>query len=104
MALTCGRTRGLGRHAGFRGKHRHKDVRGGVLCGEAWDAKRLSGRDEDPRVAELRMAVSRLRRELAAVRTDFFDRPMAEEVAGGPGRVGRRRRASELAGCAVPCW
>ena len=41
--------------------------------------KRLTGSDEDPRVAELRMAVSRLRRELAGLRTEFPDRPIAED-------------------------
>ncbi|MFH8337569.1 DUF5955 family protein [Streptomyces sp. AM6-12] len=38
-----------------------------------------AGGEEDPRVAELRTAVSRLRRELAAVRADFPDRAIAEE-------------------------
>ncbi|MFI1224345.1 MULTISPECIES: DUF5955 family protein [unclassified Streptomyces] len=41
--------------------------------------KRLTGSGEDPRVAELRMAVSRLRRELAGLRTEFPDRPIAED-------------------------
>ncbi|AEY92560.1 hypothetical protein AQJ11_04965 [Streptomyces corchorusii] len=39
----------------------------------------MTGSDEDPRVAELRTAVSRLRRELAAVPADFPDRAIAED-------------------------
>ncbi|CAM5527355.1 DUF5955 family protein [Streptomyces aurantiogriseus] len=39
----------------------------------------VAGSDEDPRVAELRTAVSRLRRELAAHPADFPDRVMAED-------------------------
>ncbi|MDQ1049709.1 hypothetical protein QFZ76_007945 [Streptomyces sp. V4I2] len=38
----------------------------------------VSGSDEDLRVAELRTAVSRLRRELAAHRAEFRDRGIAE--------------------------
>ncbi|MEU0162853.1 DUF5955 family protein [Streptomyces sp. NPDC006261] len=41
--------------------------------------KRVTGSGEDPRVAELRMAVSRLRRELAGLPALFPDRPIAEE-------------------------
>lgn len=39
----------------------------------------VSGSDNDPRVAELRTAVSRLRRELAAHRAEFPDRDIAED-------------------------
>ncbi|SED87704.1 hypothetical protein SAMN04490357_6156 [Streptomyces misionensis] len=39
----------------------------------------VTGSDEDPRVTELRGAVARLRRELAALRADFPDRAIAEE-------------------------
>lgn len=39
----------------------------------------VTGSDEDPRVAELRTAVSRLRRELAAHPAEFPDRAIAEE-------------------------
>ncbi|MFJ6664592.1 hypothetical protein GTY81_15905 [Streptomyces sp. SID8366] len=39
----------------------------------------VTGGEEDPRVTELRTAVARLRRELAALRTDFPDRATAEE-------------------------
>ena len=39
----------------------------------------VTGRDEDPRVAELRSAVSRLRRELAAHPAEFPDRGIAED-------------------------
>ncbi|MGC5567290.1 DUF5955 family protein [Streptomyces sp. FR-108] len=39
----------------------------------------VTGSDEDPRVAQLRAAVSRLRRELAALPADFPDRGIAED-------------------------
>ncbi|MFE3853967.1 DUF5955 family protein [Streptomyces griseorubiginosus] len=39
----------------------------------------MSGSDNDPRVAELRTAVSRLRRELAAHPAEFPDRDIAED-------------------------
>ncbi|UUU36917.1 DUF5955 family protein [Streptomyces sp. CA-210063] len=39
----------------------------------------MTGMDEDPRVAELRSAVSRLRRELAAHPAEFPDRGIAED-------------------------
>ncbi|MFG2126195.1 DUF5955 family protein [Streptomyces sp. NPDC048751] len=39
----------------------------------------VTGSDEDPRVAGLRTAVSRLRRELAAHPADFPDRAIAED-------------------------
>lgn len=39
----------------------------------------VTGSDEDPRVAELRTAVSRLRRELAAHPAEFPDRVIAED-------------------------
>ncbi|MGN9758087.1 DUF5955 family protein [Streptomyces sp. SD31] len=39
----------------------------------------MTGSDEDPRVAELRTAVSRLRRELAAHPSEFPDRVIAED-------------------------
>ena len=39
----------------------------------------VTGSDEDPRVAELRSAVSRLRRELAAHPAEFPDRGIAED-------------------------
>ncbi|GAA1366313.1 DUF5955 family protein [Streptomyces beijiangensis] len=39
----------------------------------------VTGNDEDPRVAELRFAVSRLRRELAAHPAEFADRAIAED-------------------------
>ncbi|MEV6168623.1 DUF5955 family protein [Streptomyces sp. NPDC051954] len=39
----------------------------------------MTGSDEDPRVAELRTAVSRLRRELAAHPAEFPDRAIAED-------------------------
>lgn len=41
--------------------------------------KRVTGSGEDPRVAELRTAVSRLRRELAGHPAEFSDRGIAEE-------------------------
>lgn len=39
----------------------------------------VTGSDEDPRMAELRTAVSRLRRELAAHPAEFPDRMIAED-------------------------
>ncbi|WP_202918419.1 DUF5955 family protein [Streptomyces cavernae] len=39
----------------------------------------MTGSDEDPRVTELRTAVSRLRRELAAHPAEFPDRGIAED-------------------------
>jgi hypothetical protein len=39
----------------------------------------VTGSDNDPRVAELRTAVSRLRRELAAYPAEFPDRAIAED-------------------------
>ncbi|MEU0785868.1 DUF5955 family protein [Streptomyces sp. NPDC006173] len=61
----------------------------------------VTGSDEDPRVAELRTAVSRLRRELAAHPAEFPDRGIAEEelaalaamAAGGLPETPRLRRS-----------
>ncbi|WP_345669692.1 DUF5955 family protein [Streptomyces phyllanthi] len=39
----------------------------------------MTGSDEDPRVAELKSAVSRLRRELATHPAEFPDRVIAED-------------------------
>lgn len=63
----------------------------------------VTGSGEDPRAAELRTAVSRLRRELAAHPGDFPDRDIAEEelavlaatTAGGAPEI-RRLRTSLL--------
>lgn len=58
----------------------------------------VTGSDEDPRVEELRTAVSRLRRELAAHPAEFPDRGIAEDelaamtVSGIP-EVPRLRRS-----------
>ncbi|MFC9386622.1 DUF5955 family protein [Streptomyces venezuelae] len=41
--------------------------------------RRVTGEGVDPRVTELRSAVSRLRRELAAHRVEFTDRGIAED-------------------------
>ncbi len=71
--------------------------------------KRLTGSGEDPRVAELRMAVSRLRRELAGLPTEFPDRPIAEDelaaldamaVSGVP-EIPRMRRSLLLIAGAI---
>ncbi|MFE9724059.1 DUF5955 family protein [Streptomyces sp. NPDC005794] len=70
---------------------------------------RLTGSDEDPRVTELRTAVSRLRRELAGLPAEFPDRGIAEEelasldammVSGAP-EVPRLRRSLLLVAGAV---
>ncbi|MFE9763722.1 DUF5955 family protein [Streptomyces sp. NPDC005808] len=42
----------------------------------------VTGSDEDPRVAELRTAVARLRRQLAAHPAEFPDRGIAEDELG----------------------
>ncbi|WP_033894811.1 MULTISPECIES: DUF5955 family protein [Streptomyces] len=71
--------------------------------------KRLTGSDEDPRVAELRIAVSRLRRELAGLRNEFPDRQIAEDelaaldamaVSGAP-EIPRMRRSLLLIAGAI---
>ncbi|MBG0851429.1 hypothetical protein I2W78_06110 [Streptomyces spinoverrucosus] len=69
----------------------------------------VTGSDEDPRVAELRTAVSRLRRELAAHPADFHDRAVAEDelaalaamTADGPPEVPRLRRSLLLIAGAI---
>lgn len=61
----------------------------------------VTGSDDDPRVAELRTAVSRLRRELAAHPAEFPDRGIAEDelaalaamAAGGLPETPRLRRS-----------
>ncbi|MFI2640855.1 DUF5955 family protein [Streptomyces sp. NPDC018610] len=61
----------------------------------------VAGGEEDPRVAELRTAVSRLRRELAAHPAEFADRCIAEDelaalaamVAHGTPEIPRLRRS-----------
>jgi hypothetical protein len=61
----------------------------------------VTGSDEDPRVAGLRSAVSRLRRELAAHPAEFPDRGIAEDelaalaamVVTGMPEVPRLRRS-----------
>ncbi|MFG3409348.1 DUF5955 family protein [Streptomyces sp. NPDC048142] len=71
--------------------------------------KRLTGSNEDPRVAELRVAVSRLRRELAGLRAEFPDRSVAEDelaaldamaVSGVP-EIPRMRRSLLLIAGAI---
>ncbi|MFI8288773.1 hypothetical protein EAO71_34360 [Streptomyces sp. ms191] len=68
-----------------------------------------TGSGEDPRVAELRAAVSRLRRELAGHRAEFADRGIAEDelasldamaVSGVP-EIRRLRRSLLLIAGAV---
>jgi hypothetical protein len=69
----------------------------------------VAGSDEDPRVAELRTAVSRLRRELAAHPAEFPDRVIAEEelaalaamAAHGIPEVPRLRRSLLLIAGAI---
>jgi hypothetical protein len=69
----------------------------------------VTGSDEDPRVAELRTAVSRLRRELAAHPAEFPDRGIAEDelaalaamtVSGNP-EIPRLRRSLLLIAGAI---
>ncbi|GEC03519.1 hypothetical protein SSP24_11740 [Streptomyces spinoverrucosus] len=69
----------------------------------------VTGSDEDPRVAELRTAVSRLRRELAAHPVEFPDRAVAEDelaalaamTADGTPEVPRLRRSLLLIAGAI---
>ncbi|MEU3412507.1 DUF5955 family protein [Streptomyces sp. NPDC006658] len=69
----------------------------------------MAGTDEDPRVAELRTAVSRLRRQLAVLRADFPDRAIAEEelaalaamAAGGVPEIPRLRASLLLVAGAI---
>ena len=69
----------------------------------------MTGSDEDPRVAGLRTAVSRLRRELAAHPAEFPDRGIAEDelaalaamtIEGAP-EVPRLRRSLLLIAGAI---
>lgn len=71
--------------------------------------RRVTGSDEDPRVAELGTAVSRLRRELAAHPVEFPDRGIAEDelaalasmaLSGAP-EVPRLRRSLLLVAGAI---
>ncbi|MEU4086903.1 DUF5955 family protein [Streptomyces aureus] len=69
----------------------------------------VTGRDEDPRVAELRTAVARLRRELAVHPVEFPDRGIAEDelaslaamAAGGTPEIPRLRRSLLLVAGAI---
>ncbi|RPK47057.1 hypothetical protein EAO74_19675 [Streptomyces sp. gb1(2016)] len=71
--------------------------------------ERLTGSGEDPRVTELRTAVSRLRRELAGHPAEFPDRGIAEEelaaldamAAGGRPEIPRLRRSLLLVAGAI---
>lgn len=70
---------------------------------------RVTSSGEDPRVAELRTAVSRLRRELAGHPAEFPDRAIAEDelaaldamAAGGAPEIPRLRRSLLLIAGAV---
>ena len=69
----------------------------------------MTGSDEDPRVAGLRTAVSRLRRELAAHPAEFPDRGIAEDelaalaamTVDGTPEVPRLRRSLLLIAAAI---
>ncbi|MEU2435685.1 DUF5955 family protein [Streptomyces rubradiris] len=69
----------------------------------------MTGIDEDLRVAELRTAVSRLRRQLAALPADFPDRAIAEDelaslaamAAGGVPEIPRLRASLLLIAGAI---
>ncbi|CAL9289595.1 hypothetical protein SUDANB180_05970 [Streptomyces sp. enrichment culture] len=69
----------------------------------------VTGVDEDLRVAELRTAVSRLRRQLAALPADFPDRAIAEDelaslaamAAGGVPEIPRLRASLLLIAGAI---
>ncbi|MBX7549195.1 DUF5955 family protein [Streptomyces sp. NPDC004232] len=67
------------------------------------------GSDEDPRVTELRTAVSRLRRELAILPSEFPDRAIAEDelaalaamASGGTPEIPRLRSSLLLIAGAI---
>ncbi|WP_330460609.1 DUF5955 family protein [Streptomyces sp. NBC_00820] len=69
----------------------------------------MTGSEEDPRVAELRSAVARLRRELAALPSEFPDRGIAEDelaalaamITGGAPEIPRLRRSLLLIAGAI---
>ncbi|WP_078598776.1 DUF5955 family protein [Streptomyces davaonensis] len=69
----------------------------------------VTGSNEDPRVAELRTAVSRLRRELAALPAEFPDRAIAEDelaamaamAIGGAPEIPRLQRSLLLIAGAI---
>ncbi|MGW5255995.1 DUF5955 family protein [Streptomyces sp. NPDC004012] len=69
----------------------------------------VTGSGEDPRVVELRTAVSRLRRELATLPAEFPDRGIAEDelavlaamAAGGVPEIPRLRRSLLLIAGAI---
>ncbi|MFF5436154.1 DUF5955 family protein [Streptomyces achromogenes] len=69
----------------------------------------MTGIEEDPRVAELRTAVSLLRRRLAALPADFPDRAIAEDelaalaamAAGGVPEIPRLRASLLLIAGAI---
>ncbi|MFF1356311.1 DUF5955 family protein [Streptomyces sp. NPDC058297] len=71
--------------------------------------KLVAGTEEDPRVTELRTAVSRLRRELAAHPAEFPDRAVAEDelaaldamAVGGLPETPRLRRSLLLIAGAI---
>ncbi|AZM56481.1 hypothetical protein DMA15_31095 [Streptomyces sp. WAC 01529] len=73
------------------------------------EQRRVTGGDEDPRVARLRTAVARLRRELAAHPVEFADRGIAEEelaalaamASGGTPEIPRLRRSLLLVAGAI---
>lgn len=73
------------------------------------EQRRVNGEDEDPRVVELRSAVSRLRRELAAHPAEFTDRGIAEDelaalaamARDGAPEVPRMRRSLLLVAGAI---
>ncbi|MFJ8078189.1 DUF5955 family protein [Streptomyces sp. NPDC096176] len=70
---------------------------------------RVAGSGEDPRAAELRAAVARLRRELAGHPVEFSDRGIAEDelavlaamVAAGNPEIPRMRRSLLLIAGAI---
>ncbi|MET9544376.1 DUF5955 family protein [Streptomyces sp. NPDC006627] len=73
------------------------------------EQRRVTGSDEDPRVARLRTAVARLRRELAAHPAEFTDRGIAEDelaalaamAEGGAPELPRLRRSLLLVAGAI---
>lgn len=94
------------RNGGMRGAHGGQWGRA-VL--PSLGQRSVTGSDEDPRVTELRTAVSRLRRELAAHPAEFPDRGIAEDelaslaammITGSP-EIPRLRRSLLLIAGAI---
>lgn len=101
-------TNATGRRAEYKGLA-YNGVPGGRAVLRSLGQRPVTGSDEDPRVAELRSAVSRLRRELAGHPAEFPDRVIAEDelaalaamAANGVPEIPRLRRSLLLIAGAI---